>query len=448
MRDSFALVEPPQSLDDERAVLGSILLAPTCLADAQRTVGSASFYHPAHRIIFDACLHLYDSDVAIDARTLHNELIRTEKLDAIGGPDYLASLLEVVPSAANVEHYAAIVRDKSVLRAIIRTAYEMLRGAHDAGADADNVLAAAQAAIAAISKGRSAGASVPWTEAARALVEWVEEVREGKVLPKIPTGYLDLDKIVGGFAAGQLIIIAGRPSQGKTSFGTNLAVRFAAKQRRPVAIFSLEMSQYEVSSSIMCLHTGIPADVFADPREATPAQLTTIRCAADTASDVPLWIDNRTRDLVGIRAELRRYARQHGVQVAFIDYLQLIDTPSGGRGQPENRTGEIEMITRTLKNTAAELGIVVVALSQLSRTMEHDRREPQLRDLKSSGAIEEDANMVLMLHRPYEADPTDSAVKVFVRKHRGGRTGEAALIFLRSALKFVDGTWQKEEVRR
>jgi len=435
--DQFQTSVPPQSLDDERAVLGSILLDPSCLTDVLSVIGPESMYHPAHMLILSACVILANGDVPIDARTLHNDLIRTGDLERAGGPDYLASLMDVVPHAANAIHYAEIVRNLALLRGVIRLGYDLLREGHVAGAEADEVLGRAQSGLAALLRDR-AGAicTASWPEAAENLVAEVERVRAGEAEAYLPTGFIDLDFLIGGFRPGQLVIVAGRPGQGKSTWAANVAVDLAGRRTKPVSIMSMEMSQFEVSSTVMSLYAKVPPSAMNDPKSADAEALASMRGAVQCASDVPLWLTCRAGlELADLRAEARRLKQEHGIVLLVVDYLQLVETPKE-RGRL--REQEVAEVSRTLKRIAGELGITVLAMSQLNRGSDSEQREPRLSDLRDSGSQEQDADIVLFLHRPHGSDPTDNAVKVIVAKNRTGSVGNVALAFRKKHRQFCN----------
>lgn len=435
--------EPPNSLEQERSVLRSMLVDPACIPIATKILSPESFYLPGNGLLFAAMARLYNSDVPVDLTILHRELDRSGTLASAGGFDYLTGLMDAGGFPANIEHYCRAVRDCAVLRSLMRLSWEMISACGANDAESDEVLGRMQSGLAAISRGRTGAiSSVSWHAAATSLLAEVESVLAGSADSHLTTGFVDLDKLIGGFRPGQLVLLAGRTSQGKSTWATNLAVDLACRREKPVALMSLEMSQFEVASTVMSLWAKVPPSAMNDPKTADVEALTLLRDAAMHSEGVPLWLTcHAGLSLSDLRAEARRYRQEHGIVLLVVDYLGLVGVPHE-RGR--HREGEVAEISRALKAIAGELGIVVLALTQLNRGPDSDQREPRLSDLRESGSQEQDADMVLFLHRPHGADPTDNAVKLIVAKNRTGPTGDVALVFRKAWRQFANAETREE----
>lgn len=400
------------------------------------------FYREAHQRIYSAMWHLAERGEPVDLVTLTDELRARGQLDAVGGVSYLTTLLDSVPTAANAEYYARIVRDRAVLRGLIQAAAEITKAAYEPTDDVASVVDRAEQAIFSVSRMRGERTFRPVGELAIEAWERLSQQAEGGLVG-IPTGFRELNAQTAGLQPAELIIIAARPSVGKTAFALNLALAAARSGRGPVAIFSLEMSDLQLAMRMLCAEARVSAHRLrsGNPREDDWSKLAT---ALDVLSEMPIFVDDSS-DLtpLQIRAKCRRLAASHGLGMVVIDYIQLM----AAHGRAENRNQELSIIARSLKAMAKEFNVPVVALSQLSRAVEkREDKRPMLSDLRESGAIEAEADLVAFLHRPgyYEKpdeqhDPTHPEdVEVIIAKHRNGPTGVIKVGFIREYACFVD----------
>ena len=442
---------PPQNLEAEVSVLGAALQDPAALLKAMEILRPGDFYKEAHRKIFRASLDLFERNEPVDLVTAANELMRRKELEEVGGATYLASLVDAVPTAANVAHHARIVKDKAVLYALIQKATAVVSRAYADKDDVDEVLDWAEQQIFEISQDKVSRAFVPVKSVLKGTFQAIEKLYDRKShVTGIPTGFKKFDELTAGLQPSELVVVAGRPSMGKTSFCLNIAEHAAIQERIPVAIFSLEMSKEQLVQRMLCavakvdshkLRTGFLSD-------ADWPRLTT---GAGILSESPIFIDDTPgNSLLEMRAKARRLKAEQGLGLVIIDYLQLVQ----GRGRAENRQQEISEISRSLKAMAKELNVPVVALSQLSRAVEaRQEPRPQLSDLRESGAIEQDADVVTFLYRPsfyrvrkgeHPEEPEDNTTEVIIGKQRNGPTGTVYLAFLREYTRFEDQERQRE----
>ena len=444
---------PPQNLEAEISVLGGVLQDPGALLKAMEVLRPADFYKEAHRRIFGACLDLFERNEPVDLVTLANELLRRKQLEEVGGASALSALVDAVPTAANVAYHARIVKDKALLYALIQKATAVVSRAYADKEDVDEVLDWAEQQIFEISQDKISRSFVPVKSVLKGTFQLIEKLYDRKShVTGVPTGFRKFDEMTAGLQPSELVVVAGRPSMGKTSFCLNIAEHAATHEQIPVAIFSLEMSKEQLVQRMLCsvaqvdshkLRTGYLSD-------ADWPKLTT---GAGRLSEAPIFIDDTPGiSLLEMRAKARRLKAEHGLGLVIIDYLQLIS----GRGRVESRQQEISEISRSLKAMAKELDVPVVALSQLSRAVESRQPpRPQLSDLRESGAIEQDADVVAFLYRPafYRArreeeldEPEDNTTEVIIGKQRNGPTGTVHLAFLREYTRFEDQEREREFV--
>jgi len=442
---------PPQNIEAEISVLGGILQDPQALLKAMEVLRPADFYKEAHRKIFSACIDLFERNEPVDLVTLANELMRRKQLEEVGGSSVLSALVDAVPTAANVAYHARIVKDKAVLYALIQKATAVVSRAYADKDDVDEVLDWAEQQIFEISQDKVSRSFVPVKSVLKGTFQLIEKLYDRKShVTGIPTGFKKFDEMTAGLQPSELVVVAGRPSMGKTSFCLNIAQHAAIQERIPVAIFSLEMSKEQLVQRMLCsvasvdshkLRTGYLSD-------ADWPKLTT---GAGRLSESPIFIDDTPGiSLLEMRAKARRLKVEQGLGLVIIDYLQLIS----GRGRVESRQQEISEISRSLKAMAKELDVPVVALSQLSRAVEaRQPPRPQLSDLRESGAIEQDADVVTFLYRPafYRTrkddeldEPEDNSTEVIIGKQRNGPTGTVHLAFLREYTRFEDQERERE----
>lgn len=432
---------PPQNVEAEAAVLGAILLDRDALVKAFEVLRPEHFYREAHQRIFAACQELFERSEPVDLITLANELTRRQALEPMGGSQYLASLAEAVPTAANVLYHASIVRGKALLRGLIGTCTSIISSCYEEAEPTETVLDRAETRVFDVSKDRIRPSFRPIKSLLKSTFEDIERLysRKGHVTG-VPTGFTLLDDLTGGFQHSDLIIIAGRPSMGKTSFALSMAMHAAMEERVPTGIFSLEMSMSHVVQRMLCAEARVEAYRLRTGRlgDRDWPKLTT---AAGRLSEAPIHIDDTpSMNVLELRAKARRVKAEHATGLLVIDYLQLLK--AGGRY--ESRQQEMTEICRSLKSLAKELEIPIVALSQLSRAVEaREDKKPQLADLRESGAIEQDADLVAFIYRPgyYKALKSPEAeenyeAEIIVAKQRNGPTDTVPLIFRREYMRF------------
>lgn len=430
---------PPQALDAERAVLGGIMLEPEAATKAIEIVSFNDFYSPAHGQIFKAMVGLFMRREPIDVITLGKELSRTDDLENIGGAPTLADLVDSVPTAANIEHYANIVLEKSILRKLISASREIAEECYKAGEEADVILDEAEQKIFKISESRVSQGFSHIKDVLKDRFEEIQRIHESREsVTGLSSGFIDLDKYTAGFHPGDLVIVAGRPSMGKTSFALNMAQHIGLSEHRPVALFSLEMSKELLVQRLLCSEAQVDAQKVR--RGFTSAKdIERLTNAAGLLSEAPVFIDDTPSiSTLDMRARARRLKAEYDISIVMVDYLQLARSSE----RSENRQQEISSISRAMKALAKELNIPVIALSQLSRAVESrggDKR-PMLSDLRESGAIEQDADLVLFLYRPELYDPDDmekaGKAECIIGKQRNGPTGRIELIFEKQYTRF------------
>ncbi len=430
----------PNNLDAERSILGAILLDNHALNAAVESLRPEDFFLDQHRRVFTQMIALGESQQAIDLVTLTEELHRRGDLEASGGAPYLASLADGMPKVSNIEHYARIVKEKAMLRNLIHTTHNIQQRAFEGEDGADMILDNAESSIFALAEDRIKAGLIPVKEIVRDNFERLEKIfREGKSITGVPTGYTELDKLMSGLQPSELLILAARPSQGKTALALNFAENIAIRSNLPVAIFSLEMSKESLLQRLVASVAQIDAHKFRtghlskeDWRRMTEA--------LGTISSAPLWIDDAgSISVLEIGAKARRLMRDKGLSLLIVDYLQLITA----RGRFGNRNEEVSSISRSLKGLAKELKIPVLVLSQLTRAPEREERGPQLSDLRESGAIEQDAVVVMFIYRPnffkMDAAPEErDQADILIAKQRNGPTDKVKFVFRSRLTRFEE----------
>jgi len=421
----------PSSPEAEAAVLGSMLLDRECIGDIVEHIGEASFSLTEHRIIYSAIQSLYENNSDIDLVLLRDELKKRKSLDAVGGVDYLVRVIESVPSAASAEYYATIVKEKAMLRDLARTCGEILNEACEESGEVGDKLDVAEQRIFEVTEKKIQGSAIALKDLLTQTFENIES-RKGSHVTGLPTGFEELNYQLAGLQKGEMIIIAGRPSMGKTSFALNMAEHLGAEENTPVAIFSLEMGRHQLVERFLCSRSKIDSQLVRKGMLSTDQMAELTRIGGELF-EKPIFIDD-TPGLTPlmIRAKSRRLKSRHDIQAIFIDYLQLMSL--GGR--VESRQQEISTISRYLKALARELDVPVVVLSQLNRAAEgREGHRPRMSDLRESGSIEQDADVVMLLHREDyyqrgnpEWEDTNTA-EVIIAKQRNGPTGVVELIF-------------------
>jgi len=422
-------------------VLGAILLHNDAFNLAAEVIDSKDFYRDAHRRIFDKMVALYERGHAIDLVTLKEELGRSSELEEVGGPAYIAALVDGIPRSTNVEHYARIVKEKATLRNLIYSANKIVSSAYEADEDADVILDQAEHAIFAIADDKIRDGFVSLRDLAQGSLDTIEKLHSRRELVTgIPTGFTDLDEMTSGLQPSDLVIVAARPSMGKTSLVLNMAQHVGTKTDMTVGLFSLEMSKEQLFLRMLTGEARIDAHRmrggFLGERD-----WGRLSQAIGTLSDAKIFIDDTPSiGVLEMRAKCRRLAAEHGLHLVIIDYIQLMQ----GRGRFENRTLEVASISRSLKGLAKELRVPIVVLSQLSRAPEaRSDRRPQLSDLRESGALEQDADVVIFIYREdmyadKSAPPTDAqgVAELIIGKQRNGPTGVVRLAFIREFTRF------------
>ncbi len=432
---------PPQNIEAEAAVLGAILVNKDAMDKIADIVTDADFYRPDHQAIFRAINRLYEKRSPIDLVTLTNELESLQQFDEIGGAAYLAQLVNAVPTAIHVAHYAEIVRQKAVLRRILQAGSRISELGYDEEKEISEILDEAEKALFNVSHQLVKDNFMPIADILASSFDRIDRLhREKGLLRGVTTGFRDLDNKLSGLQPSDLIILAARPSMGKTTFALNIALNAAVKGKTTVGFFSLEQSKEQIVDRLICaqamvdgwkLRTGnLHEDDF-------PA----IGMAMGTLAEAPIFIDDTPMmTTIDIRTRARRLKADHNLGLVVVDYLQLID--GGAGGNIDNRVQQVSNISRSLKAIARELDVPVVALSQLSRAVEsRDKKMPQLSDLRDSGSIEQDADVVMFLYREdyYDRETERKGITdVLIRKHRNGPIGEAELHFRAEQSRFFD----------
>src|SRR5579862_6291180 len=430
----------PNNLDAERSVLGAILLDNNALNAAIENLRPEDFFLDQHRRVFTQMISLGENQQAIDLVTLTEELHRKGDLEASGGAPYLASLADGVPRVSNVEHYARIVKEKAMLRNLIHASDKIKQSAFEGEDGADAILDGAESSIFALAEDRVKAGLIPIKDIVHDNFDRLEKIfREGKSITGISTGYGELDKLLSGLQPSELIILAARPSQGKTALALNLAENISIRGGLPCALFSLEMSKESLLQRMVASVAQVDAHKFRsghlsreDWRRMTEA--------LGTISPAPLWVDDAgSTSVLEIGAKARRLKRDKGLSLLIVDYLQLIT----GRGRFNNRQEEVSSISRGLKGLAKELQIPVLVLSQLTRAPEREERGPQLSDLRESGAIEQDADVVMFIYRPhwgkFDAAPEErDQAEIQVAKQRNGPTDKVRFVFRSRLTRFEE----------
>ena len=445
---------PPQNIDAERAALGAMLLEKDAIIDAIEILKEADFYKEQHRILFRGVTALFNQNEPVDIITLSNWLRERDELDKIGGNIYLADLMTDVPTAAGIVHYCNIIRDRSMQRSLIKTADEIINIAYNSNREISEIMNESEQRIMEVSDRTVQNDFVAIVDAAKAEYFRIEEVLDaGGSSSGTSSGFVALDKLTAGLHESELFILAARPSMGKTAFALNIARNVAIDEQKSVAFFSLEMSRKQLAMRILCSEMKLNQDAMRklntnQSDEERSVFLRAILNGIDKLWQTPLYIDDSPRLTVQeMRAKLRRMKSKYGLDLVVVDYLQLLT----GDTRSENRTQEISGIARQLKALAREFKVPVIALSQLSRMVEsRSPRRPQLADLRESGAIEQDADVVAFLYRPayygpnefekagYKSDVSENVVELIVAKQRNGPTDTVHLQWFGEYAKFTD----------
>lgn len=436
--------EPPFAPAAEASVLGGMLIDATAAPRALEALDASMFFREAHRRLFRAMTRLFERGGVLDVITVSEELKTQGDLENAGGLEYLASLLDAVPTAANIEYHARIVREKALLRRLLEAANQIVQDVHDPGeATAKEVLDQAEHRIFAVSQSRDQTGFVWIKEILWPMFERIEKLQEAGGVSGLPTGFADVDRMTTGLQPGDLVVVAGRPSMGKTSWALNVSHRVALNQGVPVAIFSLEMAKEQLVQRFLCSEGSVDAQKLRRG-SLSPEDHRRLAMAAGRLNTAPIWIDDSAAsNVLEMKAKARRLKSESELGLVVVDYMQLMSASATGRS--DGRVQEISEISRGLKGLAREIEVPVVALSQLSRAPEQRvNRRPQLSDLRDSGSIEQDADLVLFLYRPeYYEGPEDKdgnslegKAELIVSKQRNGPTGTIDLFFHKEYTRF------------
>jgi replicative DNA helicase len=452
---------PPQSLENEQGVLGSMMIARSAIEKAREILRPGDFYRDAHRIIFDAVCNLNDRSEPADLLTLAEELRRLNHLEQVGGTEYLATLIDAVPTAANVEYYSRIVQEKGILRNLIEVGMKLVNMGYEPGEDeVASLVDRAEQEVFAIGRFKRQRYFVALKEVLLDAMEMLEKRQAaGQRVTGVPTGFAPLDEMTAGLQPGDFVIVAGRPSMGKTALCLNFAVNAARRGGIPVGIFSLEMGKEQLVQRMLCSEALVDSKRFrtgylSNGGRGEESDLTKLVRAMGRLGELPLYVDDSTDiSVLEMRSKARRLQAEGGLGLVIVDYLQL----ARGSGNSENRNQEISLIARGLKSLARELSCPVIALSQLSRAVERrDDKRPMLSDLRESGSIEAEADLVMMLYRSSyynrgnaegagddaagtpHAEPEVEDSEIMIAKHRNGPTGTIHLGFMRRYATFTE----------
>lgn len=443
---------PPQNNDAEQSVLGSVLLQPSALISAMEYLQTHDFYRRAHQLIFQAMIDLNDNDEEIDVITVANLLETNKQLEDVGGAPYLAELANVVPTAANIEYYAKIVEERSLLRRLIQASTDIISETYEESEDVSNILDAAEQKILEVSERKNRSGFLKISDVLRDSMEEIDDLYQNdEDITGLSSGYRALDLMTAGLHEDELIILAARPGVGKTAFALNIAQNIGTATNENIALFSLEMGATQLVNRMLCAEGTINANNLRTG-QLTEEEFEKLFVAMGSLSNANIYIDDTPGIRVSeIRAKSRRLMQeQGGIGLIIIDYLQLIE----GSGQ-ESRQQEVSAISRQLKKLAMELNVPVIAISQLSRSVEQRQdKRPILSDLRESGSLEQDADIVAFLYREdyYRSEEgeeedemeEDNVVEVLVEKNRSGARGTVKLLFIKEYNKFSSLTYYPE----
>ncbi len=444
---SYAEKLQPQNVEAEQSVLGSLLIDNDAMIKIADIIQADDFYKPSHQKIYDACLSLYEKKEPIDTLSLASLLEDRKHLNDIGGRSYIAHLANAVPTASNVKSYATIIQKKATLRRLIHAAHDITSLGYKEDVELDELLDSAEQQLFGVSQKYLKQNFIPIKELLSDTFERIDELHnEGGGLRGIPTGFSELDNLLAGLQRSDLVIIAARPSMGKTTFALDLIRHIGMKQKLPIGLFSLEVSKEQIADKLLCADAGVSlwkmrTGKLSDKEELGESDFAKLGHSFGRLSEASIHIDDSGMvNVMEIRTKARRLAAEHGLGLIVIDYLQLIDS----HGNQENRVQEVAKITRSLKALARELNVPIVALSQLSRAVESRSPSiPTLADLRESGAIEQDADVVMFIYRKardrtLREIPEDEkhVGNIIIAKHRNGPCGQISLFFDEDTVSF------------
>ena len=433
---------PPHNEEAESSVLGAILIDKDAISIVSGLISESDFYSPVNGIIFSAMLSLYEEGKPIDVLTLASAIKKNKHRQKIES-SYLADLVNSVPTAANIEHYAHLIKEASTKRSLVRIGSEIVETAFTESAEVDDLLNKAESSIFSVSQSNALRTFVPLKEALAESFDRIDELhKKGVGLRGIRTGFVDLDSTLSGMQSSNLLILAARPGQGKTAMAVNIAQYVGINEKKSVGIFSLEMSKEELVDRFLVGQADVDAWRIKTGR-LSESDFTKLSQAMGELAEAPIFIDDTPGISVSeMRTKARRLQLEHNISLFIVDYLQLVDP---GR-RYDNRVQEVSIVSQSLKNLARELRIPVLAVSQLSRAVEHrGEKKPQLADLRESGAIEQDADVVMFLYRPETEITPNMQTKLLIAKHRNGPMGEIDLLFRGDRIKFYNVEKKREE---
>lgn len=435
---------PPQAPDFEEAVLGALLIEPSCVDEAMDELSPECFYDPKHRMVFEAMCSLYNEHIALDLLTVSQKLQSLGQLEDVGGTHFLAALSQNIGAAVHVEYYIRILKQKCIQRDLITASFSILKDSYDESVDVDDLMDMAQSKIFAAIQSNVKRDVQDIASIIKEAMDDIEKMQSSTGLSGVPSGYISIDRVTMGWQPTDLIILAARPSVGKTAFALNIARNASVDHHIPVAFFSLEMSAKQLIKRLMTTESGLPADKIKGGSKLEEVEWEQLEYRLKNLTRAPLYVDDTPGiPIMEFRTKVKRLVTTKGVRLVIVDYLQLMQGPKELRGMREQ---EVASISRALKATAKELNVAIIALSQLSRqsvNRQGGNGKPQLSDLRESGSIEQDADMVLFVHRPdYVGMSEDIAsrekTEIIIAKHRNGSTADIPMRFKSDQVRFVE----------
>ena len=444
---------PPHDDNAEMATLGGMLMSKDAIGEVSQIVSVDDFYEPKHQTIYEAIIGKFSASEPADAVTVANRLSDSGDLDKVGGIDYLHSLIASVPTAANASYYAEIVHQRALLRRVIASGTKIAQLGYDAeGSQAQDVINMAQAEVYEMSTGRVRQDYAPVQAAVHDALDQIDSIQKGELQAGVPTGFQEIDEVTKGLQPGQMVVVAGRPAMGKSTLGVDFARSAAIHHHDTTILFSLEMSKVELAQRIISAETGVPLAALRNADDIDPNRWNTLNNFYARLQDAPLFIDDSPNmSLMEIRAKCRRLKQTNDLKLVVIDYLQLMTSAEDKSGRGENRQQVVSDISRMMKIMAKKLNVPVICLSQLSRANEkRDDKRPMLSDLRESGAIEQDADIVMFLYRDdyYNEDSEKHNIaECIVAKNRHGETGKVELRWMPEYTQFatLDNRYDDEE---
>lgn len=433
LKKSPYLRVPPQSIEAEMALLGSIMLRPDTVHDIMDIIHDQSFYSEKHRLIFKTMIELFNKSTAIDLLSLSSRLREKDLLEQVGGASYITELVNYVPSSANVKHYAEMVQKKHIMRNLIECADDISRLGYDESNELDQILDTAEKRVFEVTNFSSAHRFIELKETLDEAWERLDKLHNSKdEMRGVPTGFKELDHKLAGFQKSDLIILAARPSMGKTSLALDIARQSAIQHGVPVGIFSLEMSSQQLVDRMLAAEARVDAWKLRTGQLNADAEFESIRHSLDRLAKAPIYIDDQpANNILKMRSVARRLKKEKGLGMIVVDYLQLMQPTQSAKS--DNVVQQVTEISRSLKQLARELEVPVLALSQLSRAVEQRGGRPRLSDLRDSGSIEQDADVVMFIHREDKMMKEESSkpniAEIMIEKHRNGPTGMVELFF-------------------